>query len=141
MKNTHEAQQRLLGNNPRMDTRIAQLLAEQGTAAHPDGGLIWKWDSQVDQVFDTFSCEENETRFGWIHCPVLLLTAQHAIEYWEQQNLIPQGMQALHDAEVERRRGLFADARHHSLTGAGHMIHYDQPRQLNRTLRKFVAAL
>ena len=138
MKDVAEAQERLLRNNPRLDSAMGRLLAEQGTLNHPEAGVVWKWDSRADQVWNTFSSIENEARLPWITCPVLLITAEYSMQYWEQLRAGLKDRQAHHDAEVERRRKLFANARHHSISGAGHMIHYDQPEQLNRTLRDFV---
>jgi len=140
MKDTDEAQQRLLRNNARMESDMARLLATEGTRALGDGGLGWKWDARADQVWSTFSSDENESRLGWIKCPVLLITAEHSMQYWEQMRADFEGMQDHHDAEVERRRRLFADARHQTISGAGHMIHYDQPEQLNQVLRQFISA-
>ncbi len=138
MKDAAEAQERLMRNNPRLDPAMARLMAEQGTQALGNGGVSWKWDSRADQVWNTFASKENEARLAWITCPVLLITAEYSMQYWEQMRDAFKNRQAHHDAEVERRRQIFANARHHSIKGAGHMIHYDQPDQLNRTLREFV---
>jgi pimeloyl-ACP methyl ester carboxylesterase len=139
MKDMGEARQRLMRNNIRMEPDMAHLLATEGTRSLADGELGWKWDSRADQVWGTFSSDENESRLGWIKCPVLLITAEHSMQYWEQLRAGFEGMQDHHDAEVERRRKLFVDARHQTINGAGHMIHYDQPQQLNQVLRQFVS--
>jgi pimeloyl-ACP methyl ester carboxylesterase len=141
MKDVAEAQERLLRNNPRLDSAMARLLAEQGTWDNDGGGVFWKWDSRADQVWNTFSSKENEARLGWVTCPVLLITAEYSMQYWEQLREVLKNRQEHHDAEVERRRQIFSNARHQSIKGAGHMIHYDQPEHLNRTLRDFVDEL
>jgi len=138
MRDIDEAHQRMLRNNPRLNKNTARMLAEKGTHTLDDGGVTWKWDAAAHQVWGTFSSDENEARLGWIRCPVLLITAEHSMAYWGQMREHLQGQQAHHDAEVERRRQIFKNAKHVSIEGAGHMIHYDQPEQLNIQLRDFV---
>jgi pimeloyl-ACP methyl ester carboxylesterase len=43
--------------------------------------------------------------------------------------------------EVARRLSNFADLRHHEITGAGHMVHYDRPNELNAVIAEFLATL
>jgi pimeloyl-ACP methyl ester carboxylesterase len=141
MRDIDEAHQRMVRNNPRLNENTARMLAEKGTHALDDGGVIWKWDAAAHQVWGTFSSDENEARLKWIQCPVLLITAEHSMAYWGQMREHLRDLQAHHDAEVERRRQIFKNARHVSIEGAGHMIHYDQPEQLNIQLREFISSL
>ncbi len=141
MRNHAEAHRRLMRNNPGLNEDTARLIAEKGTFPVSRGGVIWKWDSAAHQVWGSFSSDDNEARLKWIRCPVLLITAEHSMAYWGQMREQLRNQQTLHDVEVERRRQLFERAEHVSIDGAGHMIHYDQPAQLNRQLRAFVDKL
>jgi pimeloyl-ACP methyl ester carboxylesterase len=140
MRDVDEAYERMLRSNPLLNEDTARILAEKGTQA-VEGGVTWKWDAAAHQVWGTFSSDENEARLKWIRCPVLLITAEHSMAYWGQIREHLRGQQAHHDAEVERRRRIFRNAKHISIAGAGHMIHYDQPEALNTQLREFVGGL
>lgn len=138
MADSQEAYERLTRNNPLLAPDTARLIVEHGVEPHPDGGVMWRWDPSVGMVWSTFSHEESEEQWSWIECPVLLITGEHSMDYWLQRRFELDGAKASHDAEVERRRGLFRDAEHREIPGAGHMIHYDQPDALNECLREFV---
>jgi pimeloyl-ACP methyl ester carboxylesterase len=136
-----DAYQRLLRNNTRLDPETARYLADLGTEPHPDGGVQWKWVAQAHEVWSSVVDEHNEERWSSIECPVLLVTGDSAMEYWLQLRGELEGRDDLHDREIERRRKLFSDARHVTIAGAGHMIHYDQPHALNQEIRKFLNGL
>ena len=138
MADVDDAFQRLNRNNPGLDDKRARELAERGTSQLDDGTVTWKWDASAQQVWSTFSQDENENRLSWIHCPVLLVTAEHSLRYWSQMRTFLKDQHELHDREVERRRQLFQNARHVRIVGAGHMIHYDQPDDLNREIAVFL---
>tara|TARA_Y100000310_G_scaffold322994_1_gene382789 strand:- start:1248 stop:1799 length:552 start_codon:yes stop_codon:yes gene_type:complete len=141
MTDADDAYQRLRKNNVRLDLETARYLADLGTEPHPDGGVQWKWVPQANQVWSSVVHEQSEERWSWIECPVLLLTGDHAMEYWLQRRDELSGADDLHDREIERRRRIFKNARHVTITDAGHMVHYDQPNVLNREIRKFFAEL
>ena len=138
MVGVEDAFNRLNRNNPGLDRNRAAELADRGTSKLDDGTVIWKWDADAQQVWGSFSIDENENRLSWIQCPVLMMTAEHSMQYWSQMRPFLKDQQMLHDREVERRRKLFRNAKHVSIEGAGHMIHYDQPEQLNRELAVFL---
>ena len=70
-----------------------------------------------------------------------MITGEDALQYWTAGRMGLQANEALYAAELGRRQGLFADARQVVIPQAGHMLHYDQPDQLNAALRVFVDSL
>lgn len=135
-----QAFDRLSRNNPRLDPDTARLIAIHGVEPHPDGGVQWKWDPSVQMVWSTTDHGQTEQQFSLIECPVLIVTGEHSMAYWLSRSLGPSDddAEALHQRENERRVSLFRDARHVTISGAGHMIHYDQPHALNQVLRQFL---
>lgn len=136
-----DAYQRLLRNNRKLDPQTARYIADLGTEPHPEGGVQWKWVAQANQVWSSVVHEQTEERWRSIECPVLLVTGDRAMEYWLQGRFHLEDQDDLHDREIERRRKLFANARHVTIADAGHMIHYDQPDALNLQIRKFFGEL
>lgn len=137
MPDLEAAVARVRRNHPRLDPERARFLAERGTRPHPSGGLRWKFDPAVGDVWASFSREQNEERWGWIECPVLIVSGERSGEFWERRRLGP-GARA---ADLERRLALFRDARHVEIPGAGHMVHFDAPDALNTAIAGFLAEL
>ena len=141
MRDPADALARLTRNNPRLAVDRARQIVEAGIEAHPDGGIRWRWDPMMNMVWQTFSSIETEQQMRWLDCPVLIITGEDALQYWTAGRMGLQANEALYAAELGRRQGLFADARQVVIPQAGHMLHYDQPDQLNVTLRAFVDSL
>ena len=90
-------------------------------------------------VWGTFSHRESERLYGAIECPVLIVTGEHSMAYWNREGLIDEeAEEGLHEHHIKRRASLFRDARHRSIDGAGHMLHYDQPQALAVMCREFL---
>ena len=138
MANSSEAQRRLMQNNPRLDADWAQALVAEGVEPHPDGGVRWRWDPFAQMVFSTFPGQVAQTLFPLIEAPVQIVTGDQGIEYWARQRPDLLERKADFDAANERRFALFRNARHAEIAGAGHMVNYDQPDELNRIIRRFV---
>lgn len=136
-----EAFARLTENNPMLNHDTARLIVDYGVEPHPEGGISWKWDSAVNMVWSTFSHDESEQQWTWVQCPVLIVTGDKAMEYWAIRRPGLKDRQELHDSELERRLNLFQQGQKLTISDAGHMIHYDQPDQLNQGLREFVDKL
>lgn len=138
LQDTEEALGRLTANNPKLDPATARLIVDRGTEPHPDGGVRWKWDPAINMVWSTFDHSESEVQWGLIECPVLVVTGDESMQYWMRRNLSDPDAEGLHERETRRRLRLFRDARHVCIAGAGHMVHYDQPRALNRCIDEFL---
>ncbi len=138
MADEHEAQRRLCRNNPRLSSEMARNLVAEGVKPHPDGGLRWKWDPAVNMVWQTFSHEESETLMQFITCPTLIVTGDDGLSYWTNGRFDREISEDWYQSELKRRVQLFGNARSVVITGAGHMLHYDQPDEVNRVVREFL---
>ncbi len=139
MADQAEALTRLQSNNPGLGPDLAATIVDHGLRAHPDGGVVWKWDPRVNMVWSTFHHDESEEMYPEIICPTLILTGDNSLAYWAETRAELTNQQQLHDTEVARRVNLFKNARHKVIEGAGHMLHYDAPRKLNDVLVDFIA--
>lgn len=138
MKDVEEAFGRLTGNNPKLSQETARLIVQHGTEPHPEGGVRWKWDPAMGMVWGTFDHAESELQWGLIECPVLIVTGDESMRYWARRNLGDTEVEGIHERETARRLKLFRNARHVTVQGAGHMIHYDQPDALNTCIQAFL---
>ncbi len=125
--------------HPRLDPAQARRIVEIGTTEHPHGGLIWKWDPHVDSVGLTLSPEISEDRFRWIECPVLVVTAADAAEFYRGRGGID-AETPVDPNEIGRRVRLFRSATHVEIADAGHMVHFDQPARLIEAIDQFLAS-
>jgi pimeloyl-ACP methyl ester carboxylesterase len=141
MADHSDALTRLQRNNPGLARATAELIVAAGVEPHPEGGIRWRWDPAMNMVWQTFSSLETEEHMRWVRCPVLIVTGDRALQYWTGGRMGLQASEALYAAELQRRLQLFADARHEVLADAGHMLHYDQPEQLNVLLTAFIEGL
>ena len=133
-----EARRRLRQNNPLMSDGLLDLIVEEGTESHEQGGVKWRWESAVNMVWSTFSHVESEALLPLIESPVLIVTGDRGLEYWVQMR--PEiDDQSFYESELKRRRGLFRDAQHVLIKNAGHMLHYDQPKAVYEQVIRFLA--
>ncbi len=137
MQDSSEALERLTRNNPALSVDLARIIVEHGIEPGENGGVVWRWDPRVQTVFSTISKQESETLWTCIECPVLMVTGEDSWQYWTRGDRFKTDVDH-HDTEMERRVNLFKNARHKVLKGAGHMLHYDQPDELNTILREFL---
>ena len=117
----------------------ARFLAGEGTEPHPDGGLRWKWDPGVQDIWSSWTREQTEERWSWIECPVLIVTGATSAAWWQRRHTSPAAGSSRAHSELERRLACFKDARHVEIADAGHMIHFDQPDELNDVVVRFLA--
>lgn len=141
MPDLEAAVARIAENHPHLDAERARFLAQHGTRPlapqAADGGLRWKWDPRVQTTWSSVAREQNEERWGWIECPVLVVTGGRSSEWWTRLRSRP-GTAPRGD-DIARRLACFRDARHVTIEAAGHMIHFDQPAQLNAEIERFLA--
>ncbi len=138
MPGVADALQRLSKNNPLLDEASARRIVENGVDVEADGSVFWKWDPAVDMVWSTFSQDEAAAAYELITCPVQVITGENSLDYWQMNREDLAGRQDLHDREIARKCALFTDAEHVVIGGAGHMIHYDEPRMLSKTILDFL---
>jgi len=138
MQDSAEALTRLRRNNPKLSLALAQTIVDHGVQPHPEGGVSWRFDAAVQMIWNTFSFDESETIWRWIECPTLIVTGDRALEYWAHMRESLRGQDAFYQQTLAQRQQLFVDAKHLIIEDAGHMLHYDQPEQLNKHLLEFL---
>jgi pimeloyl-ACP methyl ester carboxylesterase len=124
--------------NPKLSPERARLLVEHGTEPHPGGGLRWRWAPEANRVWSTVSLDENEERWSWIRCPVLVVQGALSSAYWTRRGLAAPVDAARVRADLERKLARFADAELVEIAEADHMVHYDRPEALVAAMRDFL---
>ncbi len=127
--------------HPRLDPARARIFVKQGTRPLANGGLEWKWDPQVVMTWMSNVPEAAEERWSWVTCPALILTAALANEFWSGRRGVDVQHATPEPAEIARRVALFRSGEHEEIADAGHMVHYDAPKQLVESLRGFMERL
>lgn len=142
LANLDEAYERVRANHPSLDAERARFLTERGTIALTDGGLRWRWDPRVQGTWTSTTRMANEERWSWARCPTLVVTGGRGGTFWRGRRGMPDTQEGgMTPAERARRVACFENARHVEIAGAGHMIHFDAPDELNRAIVEFLAAL
>jgi len=139
MKDSVEATRRLRKNNPLLSEAHAAVIVEHGVRAHSKGGIGWSFDPRVQMIWHTFAHYESEDFWRSILCPVLIVTGSNALDYWVQLQPELRGQTASYRDSLIKRQAFFGNAQHRIIEGAGHMLHYDQPEQLNTVVSDFLA--
>jgi pimeloyl-ACP methyl ester carboxylesterase len=140
MSDETEAMMRLTRSNPRLQPDLARIIVSHGTQPHHEGGIQWMWDPAVDMVWHTFSHQETEALWGWVECPVLIVTGADSLTYWSKRRTQLKNQTSLFHSVLEKRAKIFRNAQHRVITDAGHMLHYDQPDETNSIVREFLTA-
>lgn len=135
------AVRRLLANNPRLHSERARRLAEAGTRPTP-GGLEWKFDPRVQNVWASVHHEANPALWSAIDCPVLIVLGALAGEYWTRR--MPAGNDwtgRWDERSLAERITPLAEPRIVHVEDAGHMVHYDSPDKLVMLTLDFLKTL
>ncbi len=141
MVDLHDAASLFGRFHPGMAPETSMHLAELGTEPHPHGGLRWKWDPRVSQIGLTSNRAAAEERWSWIECPVLVVTAGQAAEFFVRQYGFDPDLASSAPEEIPRRVALFRDATHVEIEDAGHMVHFDTPERLTDICQQFLATI
>jgi pimeloyl-ACP methyl ester carboxylesterase len=130
------AYKRLRERNPRLTEHKARELALLGTRAREDGTLEWKFDHMLTTmaVTDPFDLEFAMTFWRKIAVPSLIVHGAESGEFWRHRP----GAIYLDPGDLGRRLGCFRDVTFVEIPGAGHMVHFDRPRELLGALRSFL---
>jgi pimeloyl-ACP methyl ester carboxylesterase len=120
-----EAAERRRRINTRMPEPWVVHLTRHGTAEH-EGGWRWKADPMFNVGFPgTFDVATMLEQYRLVECPVLVVTGRE-----------PDAWSDLDDAEIAERVDTLR-ARHHSVAGAGHYVHLEQPDEVLGAMRTF----
>ncbi len=130
------AYQRLRSKNPRLTDAKARELTELGTRAREDGTLEWKFDPMLAtmSITGSFSMETMCAFWSEITCPTLLINGKESGEFWGDRP----GLPYLAPDELSKRLAAFRNAKLVEIEGAGHMVHFDRPKELLAEIRNFL---
>jgi pimeloyl-ACP methyl ester carboxylesterase len=138
LKDLDAAYRRLRERNPRLSENKARELALLGTRAREDGTLEWKFDAMLTTMAITgpFNLDYSMAFWRRIMAPTLIIHGAESGEFWHSKP----GAPYLAPDDLARRQACFRDHRFIELAGAGHMVHFDRPRELVTTVRQFLLA-
>jgi pimeloyl-ACP methyl ester carboxylesterase len=130
------AYRRLHERNPRLSEAKARELALLGTRAREDGKLEWKFDSMLTTMALTGPFNLDYAMAFWrrITAPTLIVHGAESGEFWRSSP----AARYLDADDLERRLACFRDASFVEIPGAGHMVHFDRPRELLTSIRSFL---
>jgi pimeloyl-ACP methyl ester carboxylesterase len=123
---------RLRRSNPRLAEDRAAFLARHWGVATPKGRVALRSDPAHKRVYPVlYRLEEAVACWRGVTAPVLWVDGA-ASQTLRQLRL--------DEAEHAARRACFAKVVAHTLPGAGHMLHHDQPEALARIVEEFLRA-
>jgi pimeloyl-ACP methyl ester carboxylesterase len=130
------AYRRLRERNPRLPEAKARELALLGTRAREDGSLEWKFDPMLTTMAVTGRFDLDFAMACWrrITAPTLIIHGAESGEFWHGRP----GATYLEPDDLAHRLSQFRSARFVQVPGAGHMVHFDRPRELVTTIREFL---
>jgi pimeloyl-ACP methyl ester carboxylesterase len=130
------AYRRLRERNPRLPEGKARELALLGTRAREDGTLEWKFDPMLATMAVTgpFHLEYSMALWRQIQAPTLIIHGAESGEFWRGRP----GAIYLEPQDLQRRLACFRNHRFLEIPGAGHMVHFDRPRELVLAIREFL---
>jgi pimeloyl-ACP methyl ester carboxylesterase len=132
------AYRRLRERNPRLAESKARELALLGTRAREDGRLEWKFDPMLVTMAVTGPFNLAYAMAFWrrIAAPTLVVHGAESGEFWHGRP----GAAYLEPDDLRERLAAFRDVRFVEIAGAGHMVHFDRPRELLMAIREFLGA-
>jgi pimeloyl-ACP methyl ester carboxylesterase len=138
LKDLDAAYERLRVRNPRLTEHKARELALLGTRAREDGTLEWKFDAMLTTmaVTDPFDLAFAMSFWRAVTAPTLIVHGAESGEFWRSRP----GAVYLEPDDLAHRLACFRDVRFVEIPGAGHMVHFDRPRELLAAIRDFLAA-
>lgn len=136
LRDLDAAYRRLRERNPRLSESKARELALLGTRAREDGTLEWKFDAMLTTMAVTgpFNLEYSMAFWRRITAPSLIIHGAESGEFWRSTR----GAIYLDADDLARRLACFRTQQFVELAGAGHMVHFDRPRDLVTTIRQFL---
>ena len=136
LKDLDAAYRRLRERNPRLPESKARDLALLGTRACEDGTLEWKFDARLATMSITgpFNLAYNMALWRRIKAPTLIVNGAESGEFWHSKA----GAVYLEREDLERRLACFRSGQLVEVSGAGHMVHFDRPRELLTAIRRFL---
>lgn len=141
LANLAEAVERIRTLHPGLDAERAALLADKGTSERPDGSREWRFDPASRDWVAGHDHDRAEQRWRGVTCPVHVVLGRDAWDrFWKLSLPFSEELEGpFTDEEVARRLSNFADVSCAQVADAGHMVHYDQPLELNASIARFLS--
>ena len=119
-----DAAAQMVTYNKRLSRELALHLATHGARQNEDGSYSWKFDPyQRVTAPQRLWSDDHVALWSRIACPTLLLNADESF------------LTAARAAGLER---YFPRARIETISGAGHWLHHDRPREVLGAIRRFL---
>lgn len=143
LTDVEDAARRLAQAHPLLDPARARWLATKNTVRTSDGELVWRFDPDSRDWLNGHHHELAAQRWQGITCPVLIANGADAHDrYWRNLSDDPADYpEPLAGDALAERLSHFADVRYVEIAGAGHMLPYDKPDELNVVIADFLADL
>lgn len=137
------AVERFLRAHPLLDPARGRFLVEKNTKELVDGSREWRHDPECRDWLAGHDHGRAEQRWGGVSCPVQILLGNDSWDtFWSKSLMQADDLEGpMSPEEMARRVGLFANATLVQMEGAGHMIHYDCPDDLETVVASFVRGL
>ncbi len=137
MPDLDAAVDRLRATHALLDPGRARFLAEKGTRTVA-GGVEWVFDPWVRDWIAGYDNHTAEERWRNVACPVLMVLGLDSYKTYWSKRMPPSWLEGMEGAitptERDRRLANFADCELVEIEGAGHMVQYDKPTELNRAV-------
>jgi pimeloyl-ACP methyl ester carboxylesterase len=119
-----DAAAQMVTYNKQLSRDLALHLASHGARQNEDGTYSWKFDPyQRVSAPQRLWADDHVALWSRIACPTLLLNADESF------------LTAARAAGLERH---FPQARVETISGAGHWLHHDRPREVLAAIRRFL---
>lgn len=136
--------ERFRAMHPLLDAEQAAFLVEKNTRPDDDGVRVWwRHDPASRDWLAGHDHDRAEQRWQGITCPVKVVLGAEAYErFWSRSSMAVDELAGpMSETELARRMANFADATVEEVPGAGHMVHYDRPDELNRIVHDFLVSI
>ena len=139
MPSLESAVAKLCSQHPKLNSRMAELIAEKTVKIHHDGSCIWGFDPAIFSLWSTFEKNGSKDFWPFIAAPTLIVWADHPGAYWRTlSSNYPAGWGDWSREEIQQEvLEVIPDADEIMIKDSGHMMNYDQPELLTQELRKF----
>jgi pimeloyl-ACP methyl ester carboxylesterase len=142
MASRDEAITRFMAAHPLLEAERAAFLVEKATEELPDGTLRWRFDPRSRDWIAGHDHDRAEQRWRGVTCPTQIILGRESWpRFWQPS--IPTSADLdgpMSETELGRRLANFGSdhVEYVEVEGAGHMIHYERPAELNAAVLGFL---
>jgi pimeloyl-ACP methyl ester carboxylesterase len=142
MPDIDDAVRRFRTAHPGLGKERARFLVERSIRDLDEGGIEWAFDPATRDWLAGHDHGRSEQRWRAITCPVQVVLGGDAWDRFWSERMIGGDADAVPMTPDEQQAQLrnFADLDFVVLDGAGHMVQYDRPDELNAEIARFLEA-